>query len=265
MSPISYECVGSPFESARGSGPYFSLRNKSSIVSVSGSRAMKSRLVWPSINVAVSSFPSTVNLIFIRFGRVGSRSTADPGAPLALAPQAAEIKAIARATKAMRFIVAYLLSVDGLSQRFTSPAARSFAPVARTVPSVLGRSTPSRLQQRLNGAAFIHRAVALGHLLQRQRQIEDLAGVDLPVQHQLDQLGQVAPHGRGAAVKVNVGEEQLRAVEFHLVRDADVGDVPALTRAVDGGLPIQLAKSMDDDPDTIKAKSDYLESLNQKL
>jgi len=64
---------------------------------------------------------------------------------------------------------------------------------------------------------------------------------------------------------VNVGEEQLRAVEFHLVRDADVGDVPALTRAVDGGLPIQLAKSMDDDPDTIKAKSDYLESLNQKL
>ena len=152
-----------------------------------------------------------------------------------------------------------------ISQRFTSPAARSFAPVARTVPSVLGRSTPSRLQQRLNGAAFIHRPVALGHLLQRQRQIEDLAGVDLPVQHQLDQLGQVAPHGRGAAVKVNVGEEQLRAVEFHLVRDADVGDVPALTRAVDGGLPIQLAKSMDDDPDTIKAKSDYLESLNQKL
>jgi hypothetical protein len=74
---------------------------------------MKSRLVWLSINVAVSSFPSTVNLIFIRFARAGSRSAADPGAALALAPQAAEIKAIARATKAMRFIVGYLLSVGG--------------------------------------------------------------------------------------------------------------------------------------------------------
>ena len=46
-------------------------------------------------------------------------------------------------------------------------------------------SRASRPQQRLDRAAFIHCAVALGHLSERQRQVEDLSGVDLSVQTQI--------------------------------------------------------------------------------
>jgi hypothetical protein len=41
----------------------------------------------------------------------------------------------------------------------------------------------------LDRAALVHRAVALRHLLERQLQVEDFAGVDLPVPDQVDQLG----------------------------------------------------------------------------
>src|ERR1041385_447937 len=46
-----------------------------------------------------------------------------------------------------------------------------------------------RPQQRLDRAALVHRAVALRHLVERQGQIENLAGGDLPVPHQVDQPG----------------------------------------------------------------------------
>ena len=37
----------------------------------------------------------------------------------------------------------------------------------------------SERQQNLGGAALVHRLVALGGLLEREREVEDLAGVDL--------------------------------------------------------------------------------------
>jgi hypothetical protein len=43
-------------------------------------------------------------------------------------------------------------------------------------------------QQRLDCAALVHGALALGDLLERQGQVEDLAGVDLTVSDELDQL-----------------------------------------------------------------------------
>src|SRR6266704_5469166 len=88
-------------------------------------------------------------------------------------------------------------------------------------------------EQHLNGAALVHGAVALGNLRHGQFQVEYFAGVDLPVPHQVDQLGQVATHRGGTAVEVNVGEEQSLAVELDPVRDADEGDVPPLARGVD--------------------------------
>ena len=54
-------------------------------------------------------------------------------------------------------------------------------------------------QQRLNGAALVHRAVAFGHLVEGQGQVEDLAGIDFPVPHQLDHFGQEAAHRGGTA------------------------------------------------------------------
>src|SRR5437762_8038294 len=66
-------------------------------------------------------------------------------------------------------------------------------------------------QQRLDGAALVHGAVAFGHFLERQLEIEDFAGIDGPVLHQLNQLGKVAAHRSRPPVQMNVRVEQLRA------------------------------------------------------
>src|SRR5260370_39672556 len=85
-----------------------------------------------------------------------------------------------------------------------------------------GQSLSSlRAQQRLDRAAFVHCSVALRHLFERQRQIEDLAGIDLPVYHEVDQIGEKAPHRRRSAMKTNVRVEQLLAIELDAVWDAD--------------------------------------------
>src|SRR6478736_6313403 len=91
-----------------------------------------------------------------------------------------------------------------------------------------------RRQQHLGRTALIHRLVPLGCLVEGQREVEDDAGVDLAIPDELDQLGQVGAHGSGPAVQVHAREEQLEAVERHVVRDADVSDVPARPRGADG-------------------------------
>src|SRR5439155_18039727 len=51
-------------------------------------------------------------------------------------------------------------------------------------------------QQRLDRAAFVHRAVAFRHLLERQREVEDLAGIDCPFLDQLDEPRKVRSEER---------------------------------------------------------------------
>src|SRR6266705_2081547 len=67
---------------------------------------------------------------------------------------------------------------------------------------------PGRLgpEQRLDGAAFVHGAVALRDLVEGQGQVEDLAGIDVAVPDEVGQLGQEAAHRRGTAVQVDLGE-----------------------------------------------------------
>src|SRR5205823_7158562 len=84
-----------------------------------------------------------------------------------------------------------------------------------------------RAQERLDGAALVHRTIALCHLIQRQSQIENLAGVDLSVQYKLDQFRQVASHRSRPTVQVDVSEEQLFAIERDTVRHANVSDIAA--------------------------------------
>ncbi len=62
-------------------------------------------------------------------------------------------------------------------------------------------------QQRFDGPALVHGAVAFSHLIERKRQVEDPAGVDLTVPHEVDKFWEVAPHRRGTAVEMDVGEE----------------------------------------------------------
>src|SRR5215213_1098934 len=100
--------------------------------------------------------------------------------------------------------------------------------------SLIHSSSVLRAQQRLDRAALVHRAVALSHLLQRQAQVENLAGVDLPVPDQLDKLGQEAPDRGGTAVQVHMREEELLPRDLHLVEHADEPDVTACPRGADG-------------------------------
>jgi hypothetical protein len=72
---------------------------------------------------------------------------------------------------------------------------------AVSAASVSGGSGP---EQRLDGAAFVHRAVALRDVVEGQVEIEDLAGIDLAVPDEVDKLGQEATHRRGTAVQVDV-------------------------------------------------------------
>ena len=57
--------------------------------------------------------------------------------------------------------------------------------------------------------AVVHPAEALGSVLQWDGEVEGLAGVDLAVPNELDQLGQEAAHAVRATVQVDLVEEQL--------------------------------------------------------
>src|SRR5215216_3561921 len=85
----------------------------------------------------------------------------------------------------------------------------------------------SWLQQHLDRLALVHRAIALGGLIERELDVEDLARVDLPVPDEVDELGQEAAHRGGAAVHVREAPEQVHASERDAVRDADEADVSA--------------------------------------
>src|SRR3954447_17765272 len=93
-----------------------------------------------------------------------------------------------------------------------------------SVPGCAGRSDG---EQRLDGAPLVHRAVALGGLVQRQGEVEDLARVDRPAGDQVDELGQETAHRGRTAVQVDGGEEELVAGQGDVVGDTDVADVPA--------------------------------------
>ncbi len=76
--------------------------------------------------------------------------------------------------------------------------------------------------------------VAGSSLRERQGEVEDLAGVDLPVPDELDELGQVAAHRGRPTERVDAGEEQLDAGDLHVVVDADVAEVSAAAGRTDG-------------------------------
>src|SRR5438067_2456098 len=90
----------------------------------------------------------------------------------------------------------------------------------------------SRVQERLDGAAFVHRPVAVGDLIQGQREVEDPPRVDLTVPDEVDQLGEEPAHWRWAAVQVRVTEEELVAGQV-AVGDTDVTNVSAGTGGAD--------------------------------
>jgi hypothetical protein len=130
-----------------------------------------------------------------------------------------------------------LLKSENTDKHMTdSSVAACFLPprVALFVYRTSARSCAGlRAKQSLNGTSLVHGPVALSHLIERQCQVEDFARVDFSVQHEVDQLGQETAHWRGAAMKMNVGEEQFLTLEFDSVRNSDVAHEAAWTRGVD--------------------------------
>jgi hypothetical protein len=68
---------------------------------------------------------------------------------------------------------------------------------------------------------------AVGHLLQGERLVEDLAGVDRPLPDPDDEVGEKAPDRGGAAVQVHRGKEVLQTRDRHVVGHTDEADGPA--------------------------------------
>src|SRR2546423_1342813 len=56
-------------------------------------------------------------------------------------------------------------------------------------------------EERLDGAAFVHGAVPLGDFVERQGEVEDFAGVNLPGPDAVDRLGEAAAEGAATAVQ----------------------------------------------------------------
>src|SRR3954469_12359803 len=105
------------------------------------------------------------------------------------------------------------------------PMAETCSPWPRVLVCIDTPGIGSGTQQGLDRAALVHRAVALGCLVQWQSEVEDLAGVDRAVADELDQSGQEPPHRCRAAVQVDVAEEQLLARQLNAVGNADIADV----------------------------------------
>ena len=74
----------------------------------------------------------------------------------------------------------------------------------RSVIPIAGMTRDLGAQQRLDCAAFVHGAIPLRDLIERQRQVENPSGIDLPLPHLLDQIRQVATYRGWSAVKMNV-------------------------------------------------------------
>lgn len=64
-----------------------------------------------------------------------------------------------------------------------------------------------------NGAAFVHRLVAFGHLVDGQGQLEDVAGLALVVEHALHQVGRETTHRGRATEHSLLLKEELLSVE----------------------------------------------------
>src|SRR4051812_1270776 len=121
-----------------------------------------------------------------------------------------------------------------------------------------------RAQQRFDRAALVHRAIALGDLPERQRQVEHFARVNLAVEDQGDQIRKIAANGCGATEKTDVPEEEIRAVERDAVRDADVADRSAGSRGPDRLLHRLLSANALEDrisPDAVRQLFDPLDAL----
>src|SRR4051812_36853182 len=88
------------------------------------------------------------------------------------------------------------------------------------------RRTGSWPQQRLDRVARVHRAVAVGRVVEPELQVEHLAGADLAVPDEVDELGQKAPD---RAVRVDLG----RAGELDAHAATGAGDEPGLCHVVD--------------------------------
>src|SRR5450759_4804394 len=108
---------------------------------------------------------------------------------------------------------------------YTSPMNLSGSPLpvfGTLICSILS----VRANERLDCAALVHRGVRLRDLRQRELEVEHDAGVDGPVEYELEQVRQVRAAVRRAALDPDVLPEELLDGQV-AVRYADEADVAA--------------------------------------
>src|SRR5205823_10572430 len=96
--------------------------------------------------------------------------------------------------------------------------------------------TCSKLDHDLECLAFVHRAVAVGDLVEADDPVEDAARIDAAFEDIRQQLLDVGAHRRGAAAHADVVVEgRLRGRHGLVLGDANAADRATRTRDLDRG------------------------------
>src|SRR5262249_32769464 len=69
-------------------------------------------------------------------------------------------------------------------------------------------------QKGFDRTALIHRPISLGHLIEWQDEVQNLAGIDFSFPYEIDQLRQIAAYWRRPAMEVHMGIEERLAVQL---------------------------------------------------
>src|SRR3954471_8715349 len=86
----------------------------------------------------------------------------------------------------------------------------------------------SGLKQDLDRAALVHGTVTFRDLIERQRQIEDHAGVNFACPDEVDEVGQITANRRRPPVQMHMRVKKLLAIEGQAVRHADIAHMATL-------------------------------------
>src|SRR3954451_389320 len=114
-------------------------------------------------------------------------------------------------------------------RRSSAPAIAASSSLVQSIGFV-----PSKVEQRLDGAALVHSAITLRDVGKRQFEVEDPAWIDGAIEYQVHQIGKKSAHRRWAAEQALLLEEQGLAIELNPMRHADEADLASGARAVDG-------------------------------
>src|SRR4051794_23696304 len=135
-----------------------------------------------------------------------------PSVTCSVCPRACECHAV-RAQGAKRTVFTRAVSLRAMTSKYTSPVNVSAGPLVvgcfSTISTDLSSAVRSGPDEDLERLAGVHRAVRVGHAVEVDGPVEDLAGLDAARQDVGQQLLDVGAYGIGPPVRVMVPPNML--------------------------------------------------------